>query len=94
MRPAAKLTEALALLEETTTASKNHEFWADELPVSALSAGLRRKLVRPRQITDAYLLTLAAHRGGELVTFDRRMAQLASEGSREHEALTILTQTD
>ena len=28
----------------------------------------------PRQLTDLYLLALAVHRGGRLVTFDQRIA--------------------
>jgi uncharacterized protein len=28
----------------------------------------------PRQVTDAYLLALAVHRGGRFVTFDRSVA--------------------
>ena len=56
-----------------------HVFWADELSASeALSAfpGLSGH----RQVTDAYLLALAARNGGRLVTFDRGMAELAGAG--------------
>ena len=51
---------------------------------------MRRRLQGPKQITDAYLLALAVHRKGTLVTFDYRMEPLAEEGSVEREALVIL----
>ncbi len=90
MKPAPGIRSALDLLQKTTEASKNHEFWADDLPLSALSAPLRRRLDGPKQITDAYLLALALHHNGRVVTFDHRMKALAPEGSAEREALVIL----
>jgi hypothetical protein len=78
------------LLEKTTEASRNHQFWADDLPLSALSTFLRRRLQGPKQITYAYLLALAMHHKAKLITFDRRIEVLAPEGSVEREALVIL----
>jgi predicted nucleic acid-binding protein len=53
--------------------------------------GIRwRERLGPKQITDAYLLTLAIHHKGKLVTFDRRMLALAPEGSEERKSLEIL----
>ena len=46
-----------------------HHFWADSislLSVLPLSSGLT-----PRQVTDSYLIALAAHERGRLCTFDR-----------------------
>ena len=90
MNPAPGIRSALNLLQKTAEASRNHEFWADDLPLSALSASIRRRLQGPKQITDAYLLALALHHNAKLVTFDRRIEALAGEGSVEREALVIL----
>jgi predicted nucleic acid-binding protein len=43
-----------------------------------------------KQITDAYLLALAVHHRGRLVTFDSRMVALAGEGNLDRDALVIL----
>jgi hypothetical protein len=90
MKPAPKVRSALDLLQKTTEANKRHRFWADDLPLSALSESIRRRLQGHRQITDAYLLALAMHHKGKLLTFDRRILQLAPEGSVERAALEIL----
>jgi hypothetical protein len=89
LKPAPGVRSALDLLQKTTDASENHEFWADALPLSALSASIRRQLHGHQQITDAYLLTLAMHHKGKLLTFDRRILTLAPVGSAEHHALEI-----
>ena len=51
----------------------SHAFWPE--PVSPLQEGLIRweRLLGPRQITDAYLLALAATHGGRFASFDRRI---------------------
>ena len=90
MKPAPGIRSALDLLQKTTEASRNHEFWADDLPLSALSPSIRRQLQGHQQITDAYLLALAMHHDGLLLTFDRRIIALAPEGSAERNALKIL----
>lgn len=51
-----------------------HEFWADEVnPVSSSPINWSH-LVRPAQLTDAYLLALAVQREGCLVTLDKGIA--------------------
>ncbi len=90
MKPAPGVRSALDLLQKTTEASINHEFWADDLPLYALSASVRQHLQGHNQITDAYLLALAAHRRGRLVTLDYRMEALAPKGSAEYDTLVIL----
>jgi hypothetical protein len=90
MKPAPGIRAALDLLQKTTESSKNHQFWADDLPLSALGSPLQRRLHGPKQITDAYLLALAMHYDGRMLTFDYRMEALAPEGSVERQALMIL----
>ena len=80
---------AIRLIQAATAPGNNHHFLADDLPISALGTRWRNRL-GPKQITDAYLLALAIHHKANLVTFDRRMETLASEGSVERETLVIL----
>ncbi|MGA2538984.1 MAG: TA system VapC family ribonuclease toxin [Terracidiphilus sp.] len=91
MNPAPGIRSALDLIQKTTEASKDHHFWADALPLSKLGASIRQRLQGHQQITDAYLLMLAIHHKGKLVTFDRRMLALAPEGSEERDSLELLT---
>jgi len=65
--PVSAVVERLA----EATAHKLHEFWPDE--VSFLDAQVvdSSRVHGPRQVTDLYLLALAAKRRGRLVTFDR-----------------------
>ena len=90
IHPAPAVRSAIGLLEQTTAASGSHYFWADDIPLSALSVSIRRRLQGPKQITDAYLLALAMHHKAKLVTFDYRMEALAEKGTAEREALVIL----
>jgi len=53
-----------------------HEFWPDTLAYSEISlAGV----IGHRQVTDAYLIALAASHGGQLATMDRGLALLYPE---------------
>lgn len=50
-----------------------HEFWVDDLSyVDVPLTGV----IGHRPVTDAYLVALARHRGGRLVTFDQGLAAL------------------
>jgi toxin-antitoxin system PIN domain toxin len=66
-----------------------HRFWADDL---SLADGGVVDAVRPvssGQLTDAYLLALAAKNDGVLVTFDRRVAGIV--GAESGGSLVILS---
>lgn len=80
---------AIRMVRTLTESGKRHDFWTDDLPLSAVGARWRDRL-GPKQITDAYLLALAVEHRGKLVTFDRRILQLAPDGSEERDALEIL----
>ena len=55
----------------------DHVYW-EVLPPPASSAALTAvPVVGHRQVTDAYLIDLARHHGGSLVTFDKAMLTLA-----------------
>ncbi|MGK7295517.1 MAG: TA system VapC family ribonuclease toxin [Candidatus Wenzhouxiangella sp. M2_3B_020] len=64
-RVAARLTEA--------TETRWHAFWPDD--VSLLEAGIVdwQRVLASRQVTDVYLLALAARHQGRFVTLDRRI---------------------
>ena len=80
---------AIRLIQAATESGSAHHFWTDDLPLSAVGKRWHNRL-GSKQVTDAYLLALAIHNQGQLVTFDRRMLTLAPEGSPERKALLIL----
>jgi predicted nucleic acid-binding protein len=82
--------EAIKILRKQTEGSPGHSFWRDSLTLSEVDKRLGSRIKGPNQITDAYLLTLAARHKGRLVTFDYRTQSLAPKGSEEHETLVIL----
>jgi toxin-antitoxin system PIN domain toxin len=68
--------QALAALEDMT-ASPAHEYW-DDAPEPRRSATLNHPaMAGHRQVTDAYLLELAARRGQRLATLDRGLVSFA-----------------
>ena len=83
------VVSALRILQTATESGRNHHFWSDDLPLSTLRARWGKGL-GPKRITDAYLLALAIHHKGSLVTFDTRMEALAEDGNMEQVGLVIL----
>ena len=43
----------------------------------------------PRQLTDIYLLALAVHHGGQIVTFDKSIPLDAVHGASKRHLLTL-----
>ena len=80
--------QATQLLAAATSAG-HHEFWHSE--VSMLDEGVfdRSRIHSPRQLTDVYLLGLATHHGGRLVTFDQTIA-LAAVRTASADNLVVL----
>ena len=78
---------ALRLAEAADGAE--HQFWPDD--VNLLEAGRVdwQRVLGLRQVTDVYLLALAVHHRGRLVTFDRRIALAAVPGAQA-ENLTVI----
>ncbi len=74
-------SEAVALLERMVRLP-GHDFWPDDLQLQDALAGIST-LAGHRQITDAYLLGLAAAHGGVLATLDRAIAHLGQPGAVE-----------
>jgi predicted nucleic acid-binding protein len=50
-----------------------HEFWADNPTLFDGRRVQRDRLLESAQVTDTYLLALAAAHGGRLATFDRNL---------------------
>lgn len=65
--------EAVDLLARACE-SRHHEFWPCDLSLLDPRIVDRSRLHGPRQVTDAYLLALAAARDGRFVTFDRSLS--------------------
>ena len=64
---------AIQLLSSATSAPY-HEYWPSEISILDETIFDHSRIHGTRQITDAYLLGLAAHYGGRLVTFDQAIA--------------------
>ena len=58
--------------------STDHEFWPDSLSILDSSQFDVNAILGPRQLTDVYLLGLAANQGGRFVTFDRTIQKHAA----------------
>jgi toxin-antitoxin system PIN domain toxin len=67
---------AVRLLAEACRAT-DHVFWSDDLSLLDPSHVDTSRLHGHRQVTDAYLLALAVHHDGRLITNDRRIARVA-----------------
>jgi predicted nucleic acid-binding protein len=72
------------------TASKDHAFWPDELPLVEAVAFAGSKLLGHQQVTDAYLLGLVLRRGGKLATLDERITALAEPDSVQRRAVEAI----
>ncbi|MBP7828351.1 MAG: VapC toxin family PIN domain ribonuclease [Kiritimatiellae bacterium] len=81
--------EALAVMKRIILLP-HHVFWTDDLDPSALADGPFARIGSHRQVTDAYLLALAAARQGRLATLDRGMAALVPSDWKAEEVLTVI----
>jgi len=83
-----RLSQAVDNLR-TFCASGHHHFWSDTISIrdeGSFAADMTRG---HQQLTDVYLLGLAARRGGTLVTFDRGVSLSAVKGATS-EHLTVV----
>lgn len=71
--------EAMALLAQLATLP-GHAFWPDDISLRDAARFTAAKVLTTGQITDGYLLALAASKGGMLATLDRRLSTLAVMG--------------
>lgn len=70
---------AVAELMEIFLAHPGHEFWPDSISLLDRQLLHTERLLDSAQVTDSYLLALAATHGGKLATFDRQLVTDAVE---------------
>ncbi len=64
---------AVAELMATFLAHPGHEFWPDNVTLLDRQHVDAARLLDSAQVTDSYLLALAASQSGKLATFDRKL---------------------
>ena len=78
------LTPANALrVLESNLKLPNHRFWPDSIPVVEAMKNVEARLTGHRQITDAYLVSLAVHHRGKLATLDQGIGAWGSAAAVE-----------
>ena len=82
------VAEAVMRLQEAV-ATPWHQFLPDDVSLLDDSVVDRHHLLGPRQLTDIYLLALAAAHGARLVTLDKSVSLVAVRGASE-EHLTVI----
>lgn len=78
-------TSAAIGLLRAAIQTRHHEFWPCSISVLDTDLVTDTQVHGYRQVTDVYLLALAVHTGGRLVTFDRAILRGAvPQASVEH----------
>ncbi|MEO5677671.1 MAG: TA system VapC family ribonuclease toxin [Usitatibacter sp.] len=80
-----------ALIERLAEAAAHelHEFWPDDASLLDSTVVDPARIHGPRQLTDIYLLALAANRRGRLVTFDQGIPRDAAPKAQRKNLLVI-----
>jgi len=75
-------TATVAAIVKQLRTLPGHVFWPDD--ISLVDAGHvdPEQVLTSAQVTDTYLLALAAAHGGQLATFDRRLSVKAVKGGK------------
>ncbi len=60
-----------------------HVFWSDDISLVAADRLDPARILTSAQVTDSYLLALAASHGDRLATFDRRLSTNAVRGGKD-----------
>ena len=67
-----------------------HRYWTEDIGVTVALSQFGRRLLGHRQVTDAYLLALAIHKKGRLVTLDSSLSSLLPDEGAARAALIFL----
>jgi toxin-antitoxin system PIN domain toxin len=67
-----------------------HRFWANDVSFPEAIEVFSKRLVGHKQVTDSYLLGLALHKKGRLVSFDRGLLELLPEKGMQPDLVTLL----
>jgi toxin-antitoxin system PIN domain toxin len=74
--------EVLQILSALKNAFRDsHEFWTDDISISDNSVFDGSLIAGAKQVTDVYLLGLAAHNKGTFASFDRSLTWRAVRGA-------------
>lgn len=82
-------TEAIGLLRELT-ALPGHEFWTDDIAITASAHVDTARIIGHRQVTDAHLVALTLRNRGRLATFDAGLAEVVPSTTSSTELLVVL----
>ncbi|GAC1633251.1 MAG: type II toxin-antitoxin system VapC family toxin [Candidatus Acidiferrum sp.] len=74
--PDAVTPQAASNLLSNNLRDQHHHFWALDISFDKAAAPFLQQLIGHQQVMDAYLLGLAVHKKGRLVTMDRGIAHL------------------
>lgn len=88
-RSAVSVEEATRVLRDSVAHPK-HEFWPAEIDYFAAVEPFADRIVGHRQVTDAYLLGLAIHHRGSLVTMDRGILDLVPAKLQQQRLVSLL----
>ena len=78
------------ILHLTTFVSQtDHEFWPDRLSIRNSKVFDSHRMHSPAQLTDLYLLALAADRRGRLATFDKTIPTSAVKNAKPDNLVNI-----
>ncbi|MBI5439717.1 MAG: PIN domain-containing protein [Deltaproteobacteria bacterium] len=72
------------------TQTRHHQFWPDDISLLDEAVFDRSRVEGPRQLTDLYLLALAAQHGSRFATFDGRIP-LAAVTAAGPEHITVVS---
>ncbi|HUL97237.1 MAG TPA: TA system VapC family ribonuclease toxin [Usitatibacter sp.] len=71
------------------TSHAQHQFWPDDVSLLDKAVIDTTRIHGPKQLTDAYLLSLAVSKGGRLVTFDQSLPVTAVLGAQKKHLLVL-----
>ena len=69
--------------------SGHHEFWPDDLSITDPAQFNSAAMQGHQQVTDTYLLALAVHHGGRLVTFDKSISLGSVREAQPHHLVLV-----
>jgi toxin-antitoxin system PIN domain toxin len=81
--------EALEVLNKIVSVP-GHHFWPDTVSPADAKVLSSAAFVGHRQVTDAYLLSLAQHHKGKLATFDSAIAELIQANKERRQHVTVI----
>ena len=88
--PGARPVSQVLAQVQTVCASTHHRFWPDSVSLVQADTLNPAHLLGHRQLTDAYLLALAVHHKGQLVTLDGAVPVKAVRGARAGDVVRLI----